>query len=144
MRIEQINKFMPEFETNNDKKYKLETIWDSAVYAKKIDKELPELHYLVIWRSHLKEKNTYKSSSAIIQLWKMVNIFYKDYSEKVTIISAPFNSVPLITKVIVKLFTKREQRCSTLGLCSIYGKTNIQTFCKVKIKTFSKRYHKMY
>ena len=39
---------MPEFEPGNDKEYKVEAIWNSAVYAKEIDRYLPELYYLII------------------------------------------------------------------------------------------------
>lgn len=44
----QINKFLIlEFKADNDKKYELETIYNSAVYTKKVDKYLPRLYYLV-------------------------------------------------------------------------------------------------
>ena len=43
-----MNEFsVPEFELGNDKKYKVEAIRDSAVYAKKADGDLPGLYYLV-------------------------------------------------------------------------------------------------
>lgn len=37
-------------------------------------------------------------------LWKMVNIFHKDYSKKLAAASVPFNSILSITKPIVKLY----------------------------------------
>ena len=36
-----------EFETSNSKEYKVEAIWDSAVYANKAESHLPGLYYLV-------------------------------------------------------------------------------------------------
>ena len=40
---------LPEFELGNDnKEYKVEAIRDSAVYAKKADRHLPGLYYLVV------------------------------------------------------------------------------------------------
>ena len=57
---EQVEK-IPELDANNDnsKKYKVETIWDSAVYINKLKSyHLPGLYYLVIWKSYFKEKNT--------------------------------------------------------------------------------------
>ena len=36
-----------EFEMGDDKKYKVKTIQDSAVYAKEADRHLPGLYYLV-------------------------------------------------------------------------------------------------
>lgn len=45
-----INKFflIPEFKTGDDKEYKVETIWNSAVYAKDTDGHLSGLYYLFI------------------------------------------------------------------------------------------------
>ena len=37
----------PEFDTGNNKKYKLEAIKDSIIYAKKAEKHLLGLYYLV-------------------------------------------------------------------------------------------------
>ena len=38
---------VPEFEPGNDKKYEVEAIRDSAVYAKEADGHHPGLYYLV-------------------------------------------------------------------------------------------------
>lgn len=44
-----INEFVevPKSDIGNDKEYKVETIWDGAVYAKKIDRHLLRIYYLV-------------------------------------------------------------------------------------------------
>ena len=54
-----MNKFVkvPEFDESNDKKYKMEAIQDNAVYAKKVDRHLPGLYYLITWKSYSEEKN---------------------------------------------------------------------------------------
>ena len=50
---------VPEFELgDNDKEYEVETIQDSAVYAKEADGYLPGLYYLVVWKGYPKEQNT--------------------------------------------------------------------------------------
>ena len=36
-----------DFEAGDSKKYEVETIWDSAVYARKSEGHLPRLYYLV-------------------------------------------------------------------------------------------------
>ena len=55
-----------ELEARNSKKYKVEAICDSAVYASKSRSgELPGLYYLVEWKKYLKKENTYKSLSAV-------------------------------------------------------------------------------
>ena len=53
-----MNKFLPvqEFEAGNNKKYEIKVIQNSAIYAKKVDKYLPRLYYLVAWKSYLKRK----------------------------------------------------------------------------------------
>ena len=55
-----MNKFakVPEFKLGDNKEYKLEAIQDSAVYAKKADRYLPGLYYLVSWKKYLEEENT--------------------------------------------------------------------------------------
>ena len=37
-----------EFEPDNNKKYKMEAIQDSAVYTKETDGHLPKLYYLIV------------------------------------------------------------------------------------------------
>ena len=49
---------MSEFEPGDNKKYKVEVIQDSIIYIKKVDRHLPELYYLVAWKSYPEEKNT--------------------------------------------------------------------------------------
>ena len=39
---------MPEFEADNNKRYKIEANQNSAVYAKKVDRYILGLYYLVI------------------------------------------------------------------------------------------------
>lgn len=44
-----MNQFLVlEFEAGDNKKYKIETIQNSAVYTKKISGDLPKLYYLAI------------------------------------------------------------------------------------------------
>ena len=47
---ERMNKFveLPKFDKGDNKKYKMGTIQDNAVYTKETNKHLPELYYLVI------------------------------------------------------------------------------------------------
>ena len=93
----------------NNKEYEMEAIQDSAVYTKKLDSHLPELYYLVTWKSYPKEENTYKSSSAVMHLRKMVSTFHRDYLEKPTATSALLDSVPPIAKSTTQLYTKRKR-----------------------------------
>ena len=47
-----------EFEAGDSKKYKMEAIWDSAVYDNKAEGRLLGLYYLVAWKRYLEEENT--------------------------------------------------------------------------------------
>ena len=43
---------------DESKKYEMEAIRDSAVYARESASHLPGLYYLVSWKGYLKEENT--------------------------------------------------------------------------------------
>ena len=66
---------VPEFEPgNNDKEYKVEAIWDSAVYARESESgHLPGLYYLLSWKRYPKEENTWKPASAVHHLRKLIS-----------------------------------------------------------------------
>ena len=69
-RKERMNNLFPkpelEFDAGNNKEYKVEAIIDSAIYAKKAERHLESLYYLVSWKSYSKEKNTWELSSAVM------------------------------------------------------------------------------
>ena len=55
-----------EFEAGNNKKYEIDGIWDSTVYAKKsATGQLPGLYYLVLWKGYPEKENTWEPVSAI-------------------------------------------------------------------------------
>lgn len=45
------------------------------VYAKKFSDELPKLYHLIFQKNYLKDKNTQESTSTVIYLYKIINIF---------------------------------------------------------------------
>ena len=94
---------LPEFETDDDKEYKVEVIWESTVYAKKVDRYLPRLYYLVVWKGYLKEKNTWKPSLVVMYFYKMVNTFHKNHPKKSTVTLALLDSAPSMVKLTIQL-----------------------------------------
>ena len=99
---EWMNKLFPklklEFDIGNNKKYKVETIKDSAIYAKEAEKHLPGRYYLVFCKDYPEEENTRESSSTFMHLWKMIFTFHKNHPEKPTATSLFLNSTLPIAK----------------------------------------------
>ena len=51
-----------EFDVSDSKEYKVEAIWDSAVYMMELKSgHLLSLYYLVAWKGYPEEENTLKS-----------------------------------------------------------------------------------
>ena len=53
-----MNKKLTELEARKSKEYKIEAIWNSAVYTNEAEGHLPGLYYLVVWKKYTKEENT--------------------------------------------------------------------------------------
>lgn len=115
MRKGQVNK-LPKLEselnTRKDKEYKVEVIKDSIVYAEFAKSQLLDLHYLVSWKSYSENKGTWEPDSAILYLWKIISIFYKDHPEKSTATSPPLDSTLSMTTPTIKPTIKR--KCNRL------------------------------
>ena len=61
-----VNDMQLEFEAGDNKEYKVDGIWDSAVYAKESTiGQLPGLYYLVLYKDYSEEENTWEPASAI-------------------------------------------------------------------------------
>ena len=57
---------VPEFESGNDKEYKVEKIQDSAVYMRESESGyLPGFYYLVSWKRYLEEENIWEPALAV-------------------------------------------------------------------------------
>ena len=53
-----MDKKVTELKAGNSKEYKVDKIWNSAVYANEAEGYLPGLYYLVVWKRYLEEENT--------------------------------------------------------------------------------------
>ena len=74
---------VPEFESGNDKEYKVKAIRDSTVYARESKSaHLPDLNYLVSWKRYFEEKNTWEPALAVQHLRKLISLFHKDHPDK--------------------------------------------------------------
>ena len=65
-RKERVDEQVTELEAGDSEEYEVEAIWDSAVYASKLESgQLPGLYYLVAWKGYPEEENTWELSSAV-------------------------------------------------------------------------------
>ena len=92
----------PEFDAGNNKKYEVEAIIDSVVYAKKAEWHLPDLYYLVFWKSDSEKKNIWEPSFTVMYLWKMISTFHKNHPEKPTATFLLLDYAPPMAKPSVK------------------------------------------
>ena len=82
--------------------YKIEAIWDNAVYTGESVGHLPELYYLVSWKGYPEEENTWELASAVQHLKKLISSFHKNHLDKPTVISKAINTVPPMTKPTIE------------------------------------------
>ena len=61
----QMNNMQLEFEAGNNKEYKVDGIWDSAVYVRESAGQLSGLYYLILQKGYPEEENTWEPASAI-------------------------------------------------------------------------------
>ena len=90
-----------EFDTgdNESGEYKVEAIWDSAIYIKKSESgHLPGLYYLVSWKDYPEEKNTWKPASVVQHLRKLISLFHKDHPDKPITTSPAIDTAPPIAR----------------------------------------------
>ncbi len=104
------NKALPElekdmeFEARSNKKYKIEAIIDNVVYDQWANNnQMPGFYYFVLWKGYPKEKNIWEPLLAVIHLWKLMSIFYKEYPEK-PIVTSPLldSTLPMARSTILK------------------------------------------
>ena len=89
-----VSEKVPELDAGNkdSEEYEVEAVWDSAVYANKLELgHLTGVYYLVAWKGYPKEENTWKPSSAVQYLKKLISSFHRDHPEKPTATSLPIN-----------------------------------------------------
>ena len=88
---------------DDGRKYKVEVIWDSVVYAKESESgHLPGFYYLIFWRRYTEEENTWEPASTIQYLRKLISSFYKDHLDKATATSPAIDNAPLMARPTAK------------------------------------------
>lgn len=92
-----------ELDIGNNKKYKIEAIYNSMVYAKesKLEHQLG-FYYLVLWKKYLEKENTWELALAIQHFRKLINFFYKNYFDNSITISESIAIASLMIRPIIK------------------------------------------
>lgn len=94
---------------------------------------MPDLYYLVFWKSYPEKEIIWEPSLVIKHLCKLVIIFHKEFSVKLTAISPTINFSPPIARLIVKY----EVEISTNQKCDQLAKANSSSQRAKKCRIFS-------
>ena len=126
-----------EFEAGNNKKYEVDSIWNSAVYAKESAiGQLQGFYYLVSWKGYPEEENTWKPALAIQHLWKLVTAYHKNNPEKPTATSLPIATAPPMARP-TRVLTKQGQPAGpTVAPTKKYGRLVGSTTTNKRAKKF--------
>lgn len=79
------------------------------------NQNLPKLYYLISWKKYLKEENTQELTLAFQQFKNLIIFFYKNYLEKLSAIFKTINTIPPITRLIVKRNSKSSIKKSKIN-----------------------------
>ena len=94
-----------EFDTgdNDSREYKVEVIWDSAVYSRESKSgHLSGFYYLVLWKGYPEEKNIWEPVLAVQHFRKLISLFHKNHLDQPTATFPTIDIAPLIARPIVK------------------------------------------
>lgn len=98
-----MDKNVTKLKFGNSKEHEVRKIWDSAVYAKKLEAKSPlRLYYLIVWKSYPKEKNTWKPILVVKHLWKPINSVHKNNLDISTATYLLVNSTLLTARTIFR------------------------------------------
>lgn len=128
-------------ENNNNKKYEVNTICNSAVYAKQSKIGYLLGYYQSLSQKDYPEKNKTQESILIIKhLWTLFSTYPKKHLEKLLENLTLVNSVSLMTKPIVKLFLEFSVAKKKIGQpAKIRG--NYKCYKKFIFHKFRKFFH---
>ena len=88
---------------NDSGKYKVEVIWDSAVYGRESESgHLSGHYYLVSRKEYAEEENTSEPTLAVQYLRKLISSFHKNFPDKPTATSLVIDIALPMAKLIVK------------------------------------------
>ena len=100
-----------ESDAGNSEEYEVETIRESAVYARELESgQLPGLYYLVSWKRYPQEENTWEPASAVQHFRKLIRSFHKDHPDKPTATFEAIDTALPMASPIIKPAAKTATR----------------------------------
>ncbi len=87
-----------EFETRDNKEYKIKVIIDNVMYENEINDQILNLYYFVLWIDYPKEKSIWEYLAIVMHFQKLINIFLQKYLEKSIATSLPLDSAPSMAR----------------------------------------------
>ena len=98
-----------EIEIGNNNKYKVDGIWNNAIYARELAiEQLPRLYYLVLLKGYSEDGNTWGPASAIQHFRKLVITYHNDNSKKLIATSAFVDIASPMTRPIAHILIKQK------------------------------------
>lgn len=92
--------------SNKGRKYEVREIYNSAIYVKESRSHLPGLYYLISWKNYPKEENICELDSIVQYFNKLIKLFYKNYLNKLIMITKTINTISSLAKLITKSVAK--------------------------------------
>ncbi len=109
-----VNEILPEpdkeFETENNKEYKVEAIIKPVVYSKETNDQMPGLYYLILWKCYQDEKSIWEPLAIVKHLRKLISTYHKKYPEKPILTSLPLDPVPPMARPTVPKEQSKQKR----------------------------------
>ncbi len=83
------------------------------MYGKEENNQILGLYYLILWKSYLKKESTWKLSTTVMHLRKLINTYHKEHLEKLIMISLALDFDLLIARpIILKEHLKQKHNCA--------------------------------
>ena len=105
---------------NINGEYKVEGIWDSAVYARESESSyLLGFDYLISWKWYPEEENTQEPALTVDHPKKLFSLFYKDHSDKLIVTFLAIDTAPPMARPTAKPIKSHKWKQRRLTRCTI-------------------------
>lgn len=82
--------------------FEIETICNSIVNTSKLEDHVLGHDYLILWKDYSRKKNIFEPTLVVLDLCKLINIFYYNYFKNITTTFLLINSALLIARPTIR------------------------------------------